>query len=247
MKLYLNNLFVFIKRNKDILSVSLCLFLLISLFISFFYSISKTNNSFLVPYYPSEEIYNYEESTNVSNFTTDSNENINIQLLSYLSEFFTTRNQSFLTGNVESLYKFYDLSHSYGKHSLVHEFKRIAYIRDWANERGIAFEDITSVPSIDKIQLIDNIIKLDISETFKISYSYIENPNIKNEFLITLFHIEEIQKIGNGFTIQKDHYLDSFENALEKYNFNLTEKYIPLSSYKTYYINFNINTNFSIS
>ena len=49
MKVYLNNLFIFIKRNKDILSVSLYLFLLISLFISFFYSISKTNNSFLVP------------------------------------------------------------------------------------------------------------------------------------------------------------------------------------------------------
>ncbi len=239
MKFYLNDLIKFIKTNKNIFSLSLYFLLVSILFISFFSLLSKTTNNFLVPHSLPKESYNYEETANVGTFITDSNEDRNTKLLSYLNDFFSTRNQSFLTGNVENLYKFYDLSHSYSKYSLHHEFKRIAYLRDFANERGIIFEDITSTPYIKNIQINNTIIKLEVDETFTVTYIYPENPTVKNKFSITLIHTDELQAIGSGFTIQKDYYFDSFENALKKYNFNLTEKELPLTSYKTYNINFN--------
>ena len=238
MKFYLNDFIKFIKINKNFFSLSLYFLLISALFISFFSLLSKTNNNFS-SISLSKESYNYEETANVGTFITDSNEDTNAKLISYLKDFFSTRNQSFLTGNVENLYKFYDLSHSYSKYSLHHEFKRIAYLRDFANERGITFEDITSTPYIKNVQINNNIIKLDVDETFNVTYIYTENPTIKNKFSITLFHTEEFQVIGSGFTIQKDYYFDSFENALKKYSFNLTEKELPLTSYKTYNINFN--------
>lgn len=247
MKFYLNNLLNFFKKNSTILSFSLYVLLVSTLFITFFYSISQTSNNFSFPHSSSKEIYTHEESANVGTFITDSNEDANIdtKILSYINDFFSTRNQSFLTGNVENLYKFYDLSHSYSKYSLHHEFKRIAYLRDWANDRGITFETITSTPYIKNIQVIDNIAKLDIDETFSVSYFYTANPTVKNHFSITLFHNEELQIIGDGFTIQKDYFFDSFENALKKYKFTLNEKQLPLKTYKTYNIKYNrSNLNF---
>lgn len=242
MKFQFKNFFRFIKTNKYILSLSLYSLIIIFLFISFFYSIANTHNSFSSPNSYTKKDYKYEESTNVGTFITDSNEGINNKVLSYLNDFFSTRNESFLTGNVENLYKFYDLSHSYSKYSIHHEFKRIAYLRDWANERGISFEKITSTPSIKSIEVFNNIIKLSLDETFDVAYYYTDNFTVKNNFTIKLFHIEEIQIIGNGFLLQKDYYFDSFENALKKYNFTLTEKQLPLTSQKTYNINFKRNS-----
>lgn len=239
MKFNLKGSIKILNIDKNILSLCLYFILIICLFISFFFSISKTKSSILIPYTNTEEAYEYEETANVGTFITDTNEDINTKVLSYLNDFFSTRNESFLTGNVENLYKFYDLSHSYSKYSLHHEFKRIAYLRDWANERGIAFEKITSTPSIKNIEVKDNIISLSVDESFDVTYYYKENFTVKNNFTIKLFHTQEIQIIGNGLLLQKDYYFDSFENALKKYNFTLTEKKLPLTSQKTYNINFN--------
>ncbi|MEG1287339.1 MAG: amidase domain-containing protein [Clostridium sp.] len=237
MKFHLNDSITFIKKNINTVLLSAYYLFIIMLFFSFFYSISNTTNNY--SYSNLDETYINEETANVGTFITDSNEDINTKLLSYLNDYFSTRNESFLTGSVESLYKFYDLSHSYSRYSLNHEFKRISYLRDWGIERGITFESITSTPYIKSTEIINNIIKLKVDETFNVSYFYTDNPTVKNSFAITLLHTEELQKIGNGFSIQKDYFFDSFENGLKKYNFNLTEKQLPTRSYKTYEINFN--------
>lgn len=237
MKFYLNNSLTFIKKNLNILSLSIYYTFVAILFFMFFYSINNTTN--LSSSSNLDENYINEETANVGTFITDSNEDLNTQLQSYLNDYFSTRNESFLTGNVEGLYKFYDLSHSYSRYSLHHEFKRIAYLRDWGIERGITFESITSTPYIKSTEVINNIIKLKVDETFNVNYFYTDNPTVKNGFAFTLLHTEEFQKVGNAFTIQKDYFFDSFENGLRNYSFNLTEKELPMRSYKTYEINFN--------
>lgn len=232
MNFRLNKLTKVLPHANILLSTFLYLFLLCTMFASFFYQISKTSNSLV-----SNDIYSKEATANVSSFITDSTETQNTVLLSYLNNFFLTRNESFLSGNVYEMYNFYDLSHSYSKYSLHHEFKRISYLRDWANERGISFVDISSTPHILKTQTKDNIIKLDVSEIFSLTYTYLDNPTVKNNFSITFFHTEELQIIGNGFTIQKDYYFDCFEKSLRNYTFDLTEKELPLTTYRTYKIN----------
>lgn len=248
MKFHLNNSLNFIKNHSDVFSLSLYYIFVCMLFISFFHSISNTTNNLSSSNSSLDKTYLNEETANVGTFITDSNEDIDTQLLSYLNDYFSTRNESFLTGNVEGLYKFYDLSHSYSRYSLHHEFKRIAYLRDWGVERGITFESITSTPNIKNVEIINNIIKFKVDESFQVSYFYTQNPTVKNSFAITLLHTEELQKIGTGFTIQKDYFFDSFENGLKKYNFNLNEKQLPINSYKTYNINFDRdNLNFKES
>ena len=236
MNFHLNKFVRFIKINTNLLSLSLYFLLTSTLFFSFFYLICKTTNDTLVPL--SEKGSTQEQVTSVGSFITDSTEDTNAKIISYLKDFFSTRNQSFLTGNVENMYKFYDISHSYSKYSLHYEFKRISYLRDWANEKGITFVDISSTPYIMNVKTNNNIIKLNVNETFNVTYVYNENPSIKNKFTVTLFHTDELQVIGNGFTIQKDYYFDCFENSLKKYNFNLTEKELPITSYRLYNIDF---------
>ena len=92
-------------------------------------------------------------STNVKSLRTFNSEDecenssdteaLKASVASYFDEVFKSRNSSILTRDVEDLYKYFTKSTSDGRYTLHHELKRIAYIRDWANERNITFTNIS--------------------------------------------------------------------------------------------------------
>lgn len=170
--------------------------------------------------------------------SSDDKEAETASLSNYFNEVFKTRNSSILSGNVENLYKYFTKETSDGRYTLHHELKRIAYIRDWAKERNITFTNITSYPNVRYINGGPDTFSSRVDEEYKFEYIYNDEPEITNEFGISLFHTLNIKKNNDSYIITKDYYLDAFEDGFKAYNFNLDEKEIPLTKENTYEINF---------
>lgn len=236
----MRNIFKDIEKKK-IFKASSYVLLSILLISNFVFFISKTSNSSFVPSVFFSELYEGEPIANVGTFITDVDENLEASILSFLNDLYSTRNDSFTTGNVEELYKFYDTSQTFSSYSLKHEFKRIAYLRDWANERNVSFKNIESTPKIASLKEKDNTYSLTLSEEYKFDYIYNNAPEKVNNFGVSLIHTLELKNFGNSFIVTKDYYQDCFESGLGEYDFNLTEKNIPLTKSKLYNLNFKIN------
>lgn len=236
----MKNIFKDLEKKKVLIAISYALF---SIFLvgNFIFFISKTSTSSFVPSVFFSEGYDNEPIANVGTFITDADENVESSIISFLNDLYDTRNESFTTGNVEELYKFYDTSQTFSCYSLNHEFKRIAYLRDWANERDVTFKNIESIPKIKALKIKDNTYNLTLSEEYKFDYIYNNVPEKVNSFGVSLIHTLELKEFGKSFIVTKDYYQDCFEGGLEGYNFNLTEKNIPLTKFKTYNLNFNID------
>lgn len=233
--------------KKKLLPVILGFLTYIFVFTTFIYFLSTTKNSNFVPsdffetFY--ENKYSNNATANVGTFITDSNDTIEKTIIDFISNVFSLRNKSFLNGNVEELYKFYDLNETFSCYSLKHEFKRIAYLRDWANEKNITFKNIESNPIIKEIKINDGLYNLILLEEYKVDYFYNDNPENINTFAIQLIHNLELRNNDTSFVITKDYYEDYFKSGLNKYDFNLTEKNIPTTKNKTKVFNFNIDDN----
>ena len=182
-----------------------------------------------------------------SDGNTESSENpetLKASVLNYFDEVFKVRNASIISGNVEDLYKYFTKSTSDGRYTLHHEFKRIAYIRDWAKERNITITGITSYPNVRYVKGGPDNFNARVDEEYKFEYVYNDEPDIVNEFGISLFHTLSLKKNENSFIITKDYYLDAFEDGFKRYNFNLDEKELPLTKESTYEINFKRESDF---
>ncbi|MBE6054850.1 MAG: hypothetical protein E7212_13290 [Clostridium sartagoforme] len=231
-------------------------FIYIFLITNFIYFISSTKNTqFVSPTFFTkayDTVYSNDITSKVGTFITDSNINTEDSILTFIGEVFDIRNAAFLNGNVEKLYEFYDIDQTFSAYSLKHEFKRIAYLRDWANERSLTFKNIKSTATIKDLKIKDGIYNLTLSEEFKFDYFYNNSPNIVNTFGINLIHTLELKDFDNSFIIFKDYYEDYFKSGLEEYDFNLTEKNIPIKSNKSRTFNFAIdrypksNSNYNI-
>lgn len=228
-------------NKKKIFKASSYLLLSIFFITNFVFFISKTSNSSFVPSVFFSEVYEGEPIAHAGTFITDSDENLEASIISFLNDLYSTRNASFTTGNVEELYKFYDTSQTFSSYSLKHEFKRIAFLRDWASERNVSFKNIESTPKITSIKENDNTYDLTLSEEYKFDYIYNDAPEKVNSFGVSLIHTLELKMFGNSFIVTKDYYQDCFEGGLDKYDFDLTEKNIPLTKFKTYNLNFKVN------
>lgn len=236
----MRNIFKDIDKKK-ILKASSYLLFPIFLITNFVFFISKTSNSSFVPSVFFSEGYENEPIAHAGTFITDSDENLETSIISFLNDLYSTRNKSFTTGNVEDLYKFYDISQTFSSYSLKHEFKRIAFLRDWASERNISFKNIESTPKILYLKENDNTYSLTLSEEYKLDYIYNDAAEKINNFGVSLIHTLELKTFGNSFIVTKDYYQDCFDGGLGQYDFNLTEKNIPITKYRAYNLNFKIN------
>lgn len=232
------------KRLLPLLS-GFCIY--IFLVTNFIYFISTTKNTEFVPssFFTKtyESKYSNDFTSSVGTFITDNKEEVEESIINFMQNVFVIRNEAFLNGNVEKLYKFYDTKQTFSAYSLEHEFKRIAYLRDWANERNVIFKNIESTPTIKDLRISDGHYNLTLSEEYKFNYFYDSNPEELNTFGIELIHTLELKDNGDSFIITKDYYEDYFKSGLEKYDFNLTEKNIPISNSKTRAFNFNVDKN----
>lgn len=221
---------------------------IIFLFIYFFYTIGSIKKHSYIDYMQNNLLLNNNKSiSTLSNYNENSlsqsstlnpyEESIN----SFLSEAFSTRNNSFLSGDVSDLYNYYRSSSANGKYSLIYEFKRISYLRDWAIERGILFTSINSSIIINNITRKNNKFIIDVDE--QCSFTYMHNKGkLKNEFSLTIPHILTLYSYSENFDdlylIDKDYYCDMFDDEVDNYTFSLDETTLPYT--KTLDFNFSM-------
>ena len=218
MKNYFND-----SKLKNLFKYSLYPILSLILISSFLISISKTPRDSTFALIQDEPIYE------VSSFITDNSVNINSEssVLDYINKLYTLRNEAIFTGDVKELYNYYDIKTNFGAYSLEHEFKRIAFLRDFARDKDVTFISFTSIPTITTLKEKDNLINVTFKEDFSFDYYYNKDPKTIKSFTVDLIHTLELEKTNNSYLVTKDYYIDCFKNGLDKYKFTLKETKIP--------------------
>ena len=191
--------------------------------ITFIFLITNTKNSNL-----SSKDYSTEETSNVSSFISNSKdfkqEDFD-QLEDFFEDLFEERNDAIKDGNIEKLYKYYDISKRDSASSLEREFKRIAYFRDWTIAKNALLDDVESEVTITSIKEKDGILNIILSEKFSFEFASNQTPKKKHEFTHTLLHTIKVKPLGNGhFIVLSDSYDDFLNSELDSYKFDLTEK-----------------------
>lgn len=218
MKRFFNN-----HNLKDLIKYSLSPILSLILILNFLILITKTSNNTKLNIIEDSDTYE------VSNFITDNSIDVNLEnsILEYINRLYSIRNDSIFTGNVTDLYKFYDLSTNFGSYSLEHEFKRIAFLRDFSRDKDVTFLSFTSLPTITNLKEKDNLVNITFKEDFSFDYYYNKDPKIIKNFNVDLVHTLELKKTDSSYLVTKDYYIDCFKNGLDKYKFTLKETQIP--------------------
>jgi hypothetical protein len=218
MKNFFNN-----SNLKSLFKYSLSPVLSLILILNFLMLISKTSKDSTFALIQDEPIYE------VSSFITDNSVNVNLEssVLDYINELYALRNEAIFTGDVTELYKYYDIKTNFGAYSLEHEFKRIAFLRDFARDKDATFISFTSIPTVTILKEKDNLINLTFKEDFSFDYYYNKDPKAIKNFKVNLVHTLELEKNDNSYLVTKDYYIDCFKNGLDKYKFTLKETKIP--------------------
>ena len=211
-------------------------FFVITIFLLFALSISKTNNL------SSIDSNLDDDSFNVGTFNTNLT-SIELKANDFMTDLFSSRNSAFLNGNVKELSEFYNLNHTNSTYSLNNELRRIAYLRDWAIERGIIFTSINSDITIKDIKDLGDKITFKADENCEFNYVYYDNKT-ENTFTVNLIHKLSLNKIDNSFEIEKDYYLDFLNNSSTNYSYTLNRGNLEFT--KSFENNFTINNNFNI-
>ena len=234
MKLF-NNHNNFLNNLKTFLSfIAYSLFIVIIFFL-FALNISKTSN-FNSNYYLEDEAFD------VISFNENTT-SLELRANTFITDLFSKRNSSFLTGDVHDLSTFYNLSHTNSTYSFNNELKRIAYLRDWSIERGIIFTSITSNIKITNVKDTSDIITFKVDENCEFNYVYYDNAT-ENTFNVNSIHIVSLAKIDNSFEVEKDYYLDFLNNTSNSYIYKLNGSHLNFS--KSFNKDFIINSDFSI-
>ena len=234
MKLF-NNHNNFLNNLKTFLSfIAYSLFIVIIFFL-FALNIYKTSN-FNSNYYLEDEAFD------VISFNENTT-SLELRANTFITDLFSKRNSSFLTGDVHDLSTFYNLSHTNSTYSFNNELKRIAYLRDWSIERGIIFTSITSNIKITNVKDTSDIITFKVDENCEFNYVYYDNAT-ENTFNVNSIHIVSLAKIDNSFEVEKDYYLDFLNNTSNSYIYKLNGSHLNFS--KSFNKDFVINSDFNI-
>lgn len=208
----------------------------ITIFLLFALSISKTNNLSSI----NSNLDN--DSFDVGSFNTNLT-SIELKANDFMTDLFSSRNSAFLNGNVKELSEFYNLTHTNSNYSLNNELRRIAYLRDWAIERGIIFTSINSDVTIKDIKDLGDRITFEAGENCEFNYVYYDDKT-ENTFTVNLIHKLSLNKIDNSFEIEKDYYLDFLNNSSTNYSYTLNRGNLEFT--KSFEKNFTIKNNFNI-
>lgn len=165
-------------------------------------------------------------------------DSLSTEVYSYLKDLYTIRNNAFLDGILYKLKPFYDTSQNYGAWSLDHEVRRVKYLVDWSNERGIKFTSIDSLINIKKITCTGDSLKVRTDEQYIFKYIYKEDSSPStNEFGVNLYHTITLKKKNGSYVVYNDYYLDCFEDGLKSYSEKISDTPYEPSKDFSYAIN----------
>ncbi|SKA76180.1 Putative amidase domain-containing protein [Caloramator quimbayensis] len=136
-----------------------------------------------------------------------------------IEKIYNIRNVALVTKNMRNLSGLFDTSEKYGQWAMEHEVRRVKYLKDWSDERGIKFTNVQSMVRVKKMYEVKNKIKVSLEESIRFDYIYVrdENPAV-NSFGVGLRHYLSLVKKDEGYYIYSDYYTDCFEDAMQRYS-----------------------------
>lgn len=141
------------------------------------------------------------------------------EIKSIIEKIYGIRSNAFVTNDASPLKDYYDTKQKYGKWSLEHEIKRVQYLNNWADQRGIEIINVESSIRIKKINSKGQIIRIPLEESYKFDYRYPSDSEQKiNSFGIGIRHSLSLIKKNDQWLVYSDWYTDCFEDALANYN-----------------------------
>ncbi len=141
------------------------------------------------------------------------------QLKAYIENMYNIRSSAFITGDARPLKDLYDKSHKYGQWSLEYEVRRIKYLKDWADKRGIKFQNVTSNVTIRKIYNRWSTVRISLDESYKFDYIYKDDAELEvNSFGIGIRHTLDLKPSGEEWLIYADWYSDFISDAANEYS-----------------------------
>ncbi|MDD4378280.1 MAG: amidase domain-containing protein [Eubacteriales bacterium] len=141
------------------------------------------------------------------------------QIIGIIQSVYDERCKAFISGDWKDLKECYDTSKKHALWSFEHEAKRIKYIKDWSESRGIKFIDIESTIYLRKIIKKDGIYSISLTETYKFEYVYTDDINqTVNTFGIGIRHTVGLVNKDDKWLLSKDWYTDFLQEALHSYD-----------------------------
>lgn len=136
-----------------------------------------------------------------------------------IQEIYNVKSKCQMIGDWKELKQHYDISKKYAQWSFEHEAKRIKYLTDWSNDRGIKFTGIRSQVELKKVRNKGDMQLLSLDETYHVDYIYRDDADKNvNSFKVFLKHSVGLVNKDGKWLIARDWYSDCFENALGSYS-----------------------------
>ncbi|MCQ1531547.1 amidase domain-containing protein [Lutispora saccharofermentans] len=141
------------------------------------------------------------------------------QIAGIIQSVYDERCKAMISGDWKALRECYDTSRKYALWSFEHEAKRIKYLHDWSEARGIKLIDIKSSVYLGKITKKDGMYSVFLTETYKFEYIYKDDINqTVNTFGTGVRHNVGLVNKDDKWLLSKDWYTDFLQEALYSYS-----------------------------
>ncbi|MBE9915454.1 amidase domain-containing protein [Paenibacillus donghaensis] len=133
------------------------------------------------------------------------------EIMVFLRQLFTDRNKLLVNQQPETIQKYYVPSEAGSRFAYQMELKRAKYISAWAEKRGLRL--VSAEPNIRIARFKGNGDQASISlvQSAKISYNYKASSLAPQSFGIGTRHALTVKKMGDGWVVKKEWYLDPLE------------------------------------
>lgn len=146
-----------------------------------------------------------------------------------IENIYNARNNAFVTGDTEALKSWFDTTQKYGQWSYEHEVRRVKYLNDWAQKRGMKFTRVESQVRLKKVYSnSETNAKAFLEESYRFDYIYPEDEeSVTNSFGVGIRHTLKLIKRDDRWVVYNDWYTDCFEDALQSYTASAEREFQP--------------------
>lgn len=151
----------------------------------------------------------------VSAVTNESAEVPRKEIELFLNELFRERSHH-LVHPSRSQEKYYNTGSKGGRHALAIQNNRATYLQAWAAKRQMIISGSESSLRIRNIRIIGEHVKITFGHSQKITYTYQDNPSLKEWFGLGTWHVMTLTKGERGWIVSKEWFLDPLEENPKK-------------------------------
>lgn len=170
----------------------------------------------------------YDKSIEAKSFSTPQSSEADA-LREEIEKIYNARNNAFITGDTEAMKPYFDTGKKYGQWTYEHEIKRVKYLNDWAEKRGMKFTKVESQVRLKKVYSnSETNAKAFLEESYRFDYIYPDDKEpVTNSFGVGIRHTLKLVKKEDKWIVYNDWYTDCFEDALQSYTVSSERRFAP--------------------